>query len=299
MWVDPTGMVEQWWEDMLRSPHWRQVFLDSATRHNFQNITNLDDNGFAAVLASITLIEGGNIGGASGGVKGTVGRLVGPLPEDLRIQIVSCVKFGEILYNEWLDLQRYSTVSSLELYHQTLVEMGYETGNIEEKLEYQTEGIVNIDHNVKTQIKQYGIDTYDYPFFYYDGIPGQIGGVPSDRAAVWRGHEQWIEYLAASFEIVQKQAQELNIDLTFYGDDEYPESIRAFAQWHKSGIVEVFSFDQYGDQILGAWYGKESLQKADQDWAEQHRKAQLETDLYYDKVKEYFWPALTGLTDVP
>ncbi len=286
--IDPTGMIERWWEDMLRNSHWREVLLDSAQRHNDQSVTNLDNRSFAAVLASVILIEGGNLGGASEGIKGTIGDFVGPLPEDIRIPIVNYVKFAEILFNRWLDIRFPPFMSVCQ--------------NIaRDKIGYQTEGIVNINPDVRAKAAQYGITIYkdsdpfiqfnvEDPYFRADRTP--------DRSKYLRGQEQWVEYLAVSFEVVQREAQRINADISFYrSDDEWPESVRAFSQWHKSGIVRAFPYEDY-PQARGAWYGKESLKLAEKTWADLHIQAQVDANHYYEAVKQHMRAAITGL-DAP
>ncbi|MCZ7670524.1 MAG: hypothetical protein M5U34_26930 [Chloroflexi bacterium] len=98
--VDYTGKVEQWWEDMIRDPSWKQVFLDSASRHNNPELTGLDDTGFAAVLASVVLIESKDIGGDNPSwYKRTLGNIVNPMHENRRIPIIMAIKQLEILSN--------------------------------------------------------------------------------------------------------------------------------------------------------------------------------------------------------
>ncbi len=289
MWIDPSGMIEQWWEDMLRNPHWRSTFFDSAQRHNHQQITALDDQSFAAVLASIVLIEGGNLGGASSGLKGKIGKIVGPLPEDIRIPLVSGVKWGEILYNRWLDVIPICYGWSPQTTRMW-------QGILEENLPYQSEGLVNVNRQVLKQARQYGIHVHKYPTVQINvEDPYHRADGTFDRSQYWRGQEQWIEYLAVSFEVVQRRAQELGADLSFKREnEEWPESVRAFSQWHRAGIVEAFSKEVYNDDGLGAWYGTESLDEASNDWADHHRAAQDIANVYYGRVKEHLWAALNG-----
>jgi hypothetical protein len=264
--------------------------LDSARRHNRYGVTGIDDHVFASTLASVVLIEAGNLGGASDGAKGAIGDLVGPLPEEIRMPIVIAGKWLEILYNSWLDLALpclYPNTSFLQ----------YLARN---KIGYQTEGIVNIDHDVKRQAEQYGVDVHLYPFvqFNTEDAYHRADGT-FDHSRYLQGQEQWVEYLAASFEVVQKRAQELGVDLTTKrAGDEWPESVRAFSQWHKSGIVEAFPAEKY-DVGLGAWYGESLLQKSnDPVWVADHRADQEEANNYYTfGVKEHLWSAMTGLTD--
>jgi len=280
--VDPTGMVEWWWEDMLRNSHWRKVFMDSAKRHNHQSVTSLVDQEFAAVLASVVLIEGGNLGGASGGIKGAVGKFVGPLPEDIRIPIVNYAKWAEILFNRWLDMEYPIPYICQDL--------------AREKIGYQTEGIVNVDPRIRAEAAQYGVKIHKYPVIQFN-IKDEYHRADGtfDHSQYLRGQEQWVEYLAVSFEVVQKRAQELGTSLRHQDSgEEWPESVRAFSQWHKSGIVQAFPREVYGEG-LGVWYGEESLGEADEDWANRHRTAQEEANLYYKAVKSYLGAAITGL----
>ncbi|MCD4737837.1 MAG: RHS repeat-associated core domain-containing protein, partial [Anaerolineae bacterium] len=272
-WVDPSGMIEQWWEDMLRNPHWRSVFFDSAKRHNQQHITNLDDQSFASVMASIVLIEGGNIGGASGGLKGKIGEFVGPLPEDIRIPLVSTVKWGEILCNV--------------IVREILAKF------LEHPPKYQTEGLSNINPHVIDEARQYGIDIYKFPLVQFNvEDPYHRPDGSFDRSQYWQGQEQWVEYLAASFEVVQKRAQELGVDISKNNnEDGWAESIRAFAQWHDRGIVEAFG-------VEGNWYDEEELAiDPDDAWGTKQIAAQDSATRYYQRVTSHWRAALTGLTE--
>ncbi|MDY7077503.1 MAG: RHS repeat-associated core domain-containing protein [Chloroflexota bacterium] len=274
--VDPTGMIEQWWEDMLRDPQWRQVFLDSASRHNLQAANGLSNESFAAVMASIVLIEGGNLGGVSSGIKGLIGGYVGPLPEEQRIPIVACVKNLEITLNTLLMIP-----------HQLLpVPLGGIQQVARDTIGFQSAGIVNIDPDAIHQANAAGIELY-----HYDTSETYSGD--SALLQVWSGHEQWIEHLAASFELVTKRAQGLGVNISIKNEDGWPESVRAFAQWHKEGIVEAFT-------VEGNWYDEKELakiEKSDPDWAAHQRAAQESATQYYQGVTSHWWAALTGLTE--
>jgi RHS repeat-associated protein len=281
-WVDPTGMIEQWWEDMLRDPHWRHVFLDSASRHNLQHVTGLQNDGFAAVLASVVLIEGGNLGGASSGLKGLVGRNIGELPEEQRIPIVACIKNAEIWWNRLLSIPRVPGEELLPLIVQAL-RGGQQVAR--EVIGYQSEGITNVDPDVVSQARAAGVEIY-----HYETGDAYSGG--NELLRVWRGQEQWIEYLAASFETVTRRAQQLGVNISSRNEDGWPESIRAFAQWHKEGIVKAFGAE-------GNWYTDEELatHPPNDPWVTCQRAAQESANQYYREVIKHWWAALKGLTE--
>lgn len=288
-WVDPTGMTEQWWEDMLRDPHWRRVFLDSASRHNVQHTTGLQNEEFAAVLASVTLIEGGNLGGASSGWKGLIGGFVGPLPEEQRIPVVACVKSAEIWWNRFLEIPRLPGEEWLAVLILHVFRQGQQLGRV--TIGYQSEGITNVNPEVVAQAKAAGVEIYFYEV-------GDFYSGENEMLRVWRGQEPWIERLAASFETVTRRAQQLGVDISGENEDGWNESIRAFAQWHDRGIVAAFPVSEYG-QGLGAWFDEEALAEVERsapDKADRIRADQDSANQYYERIKEHWRAALKGLT---
>jgi RHS repeat-associated protein len=284
-WVDPTGMVGQrWWENMLRNPHWRQVFLDSAARHNHGS-TGLDNLGFAAVLASVVLIEGGHLGGDSPERwKAAISRIIGPRAGIVRIPIVACVKRIEIAYNSrilpyrsprWLD----PSIDPIARLQQLVDPDG----------EGMSEGIVNINPEAIGQAQAAPVEIYRY-----DTSELYRGLAPLLR--VWRGQEQWIEYLAASFEMVTIRAENLGVSLEprtaeSESGETFPESVRAFSQWHKEGMVQAF-----GEE--GNWWSREELAKSDSEsWVNGVLLKQEDANDYFNGVARHWWAARKGLEE--
>lgn len=98
--------------------------------------------------------------------------------------------------------------------------------------------------------------------------------------------------MAASFHMVTIMAQKHGVNLSATNEENDAESIRAFSQWHSRGIVQAFPFEKLGP-VTGAWYDKNSLDVADEAWANKHREAQEFSNLYYKKVRSVMWDALT------
>ncbi len=154
-----------------------------------------------------------------------------------------------------------------------------------EVIGYQSEGITNVDPDVVSQARAAGVEIY-----HYEAGDTYSGG--NELLRVWRGQEQWIEYLAASFETVTRRAQQLGVNISGRNEDGWPESIRAFAQWHKEGIVKAFGAE-------GNWYTDEELaaHPPNDPWVIRQRAAQESANQYYREAIKHWWAALKGLTE--
>jgi hypothetical protein len=158
-----------------------------------------------------------------------------------------------------------------------------------EKIGLQSEGIVNINPDIRSRAAEYGIDIEEYKTFYPINPP--YSRAETISAGIWYGQEQWIEYLGVSFHIVTEMAQQHNVALNVMNEWGDVESIRAFSQWHARGIVQAFPYERLGP-VTGAWYSEESLSKAEESWAKGHREAQgFATDYYYE-IRSIMWDAL-------
>lgn len=155
--ADPSGHMPRataplWWIDMLTTEYWKNLFMDMASRHNRSSDTGLSDEQFSAILASVVLIEGGNVGGASDPnagfterVKHAIGWRISGWSDRERLVAIQYIKTGEILFNRWLESDYPEWMVGLRVY-QTIAR---------DKVGFQSEGIVNISPDIRSQIQEY------------------------------------------------------------------------------------------------------------------------------------------------